>query len=49
MMLTVKEFDLLETLVRNKNIALSRCFLYETVWGEQDNDIFRINWRGCGI
>ncbi|MBR4026403.1 MAG: response regulator transcription factor [Lachnospiraceae bacterium] len=33
--LTVKEFDLLETLVRNKNIALSRCFLYETVWGEE--------------
>lgn len=33
--LTVKEFDLLATLIRNRNVALSRCYLYETVWGEE--------------
>ena len=31
--LTIKEFDLLETLIRNKNIALSRDKLLELVWG----------------
>ncbi len=33
--LTVKEFDLLVELVRNKNIALYRDQLYEKVWGEE--------------
>jgi DNA-binding response OmpR family regulator len=33
--LTVKEFDLLVELVRNKNIALYRDRLYEKVWGEE--------------
>lgn len=32
--LTVKEFDLLVELIRNKNIALYRDRLYEKVWGE---------------
>ena len=32
--LTVKEFDLLVELVRNKNVALYRDKLYERVWGE---------------
>lgn len=32
--LTVKEFDLLVELVRNKNVALYRERLYERVWGE---------------
>ena len=32
--LTVKEFDLLVELVRNKNVALYRDRLYEKVWGE---------------
>lgn len=32
--LTVKEFDLLVELVRNKNVALYRERLYELVWGE---------------
>lgn len=32
--LTVKEFDLLAELIRNKNIALHRDRLYEKVWGE---------------
>lgn len=32
--LTVKEFDLLVEMVRNKNIALYRDRLYEKVWGE---------------
>ena len=32
--LTVKEFDLLAELIRNKNIALYRDRLYEKVWGE---------------
>ena len=32
--LTVKEFDLLVMLVRNKNVALYRDRLYEKVWGE---------------
>lgn len=31
--LTVKEFDLLEVLIRNKNIALSRDKLLDLVWG----------------
>lgn len=33
--LTVKEFDLLTTLIRNRNVALTRCYLYETVWDEE--------------
>ena len=33
--LTVKEFDLLVELVRNKNVALYRERLYENVWGEE--------------
>ena len=33
--LTVKEFDLLATLIRNRNVALTRCYLYETVWDEE--------------
>lgn len=33
--LTAKEFDLLIVLIRNKNVALSRCFLYESVWQEE--------------
>lgn len=32
--LTVKEFDLLTELVRNKNIALHRDALYERIWNE---------------
>lgn len=32
--LTVKEFDLLITLIRNKNVALYRDRLYESVWNE---------------
>lgn len=32
--LTTKEFDLLDTLIRNKNIALTREYLYESVWKE---------------
>ncbi|HAW15170.1 MAG: response regulator transcription factor [Clostridiales bacterium] len=54
--LTVKEFDLLEVLIRNKNIALTREYLYESVWKEEylgqtrtlDNHIQRLrkklNW-----
>jgi len=33
--LTVKEFDLLVELIRNKNVALYRDRLYEKVWQEQ--------------
>jgi len=33
--LTVKEFDLLVELVRNKNVALYRDRLYEKVWNEE--------------
>jgi DNA-binding response OmpR family regulator len=33
--LTVKEFDLLAVLLGHKNVALSRSFLYETVWQEE--------------
>ncbi len=33
--LTTKEFDLLDTLIRNKNIALTREYLYESVWKEE--------------
>jgi len=33
--LTVKEFDLLIQLIRNKNVALYRDRLYEKVWGEE--------------
>lgn len=33
--LTVKEFDLLLELARNKNVALSRARLYEAVWQEE--------------
>ncbi|MBQ6016450.1 MAG: response regulator transcription factor [Clostridiales bacterium] len=32
--LTAKEFDLLETFIRNKNVAISRSNLYEMVWNE---------------
>lgn len=32
--LTLKEFDLLVELIRNKNVALYRDRLYETVWNE---------------
>lgn len=32
--LTTKEFDLLEQLVRHKNTALRRSYLYEAVWQE---------------
>ena len=32
--LTVKEFDLLVELIRNKNVALYRDRLYELVWNE---------------
>lgn len=49
-LLTTKEFDLLEALIRNKNIALTREHLYESVWKEEylgntrtlDNHIQRI-------
>ena len=49
-LLTTKEFDLLDTLIRNKNIALTREYLYESVWKEEylgqtrtlDNHIQRI-------
>ena len=30
--LTAKEFDLLVLLLQNKNVALNRSFLYESVW-----------------
>ena len=33
--LTVKEFDLLYELMKNKNVALSRRRLYELVWQEE--------------
>ena len=33
MTLTLKEFELLELLIRNKNIVLSRDRLLEEVWG----------------
>ena len=33
--LTAKEFDLLSVMIRNRNVALSRCFLYESVWEEE--------------
>ena len=33
--MTVKEFNLLIELVRNKNVALSRARLYEAVWEEE--------------
>lgn len=33
--LTAKEFDLLTVLIRNRNVALSRCFLYKSVWQEE--------------
>ncbi len=36
--LTVKEFDLLVELVRNKNVTRYRDRLYETVWGEPFTD-----------
>lgn len=36
--LTVKEFDLLIELVRNKNVALSRARLYEAVWEEYSGE-----------
>ena len=42
--LTAKEFDLLTVLIRNRNVALSRCFLYEYT-GETrtlDNHIQRL-------
>ena len=37
MILTVKEFDLLVELMRNRNIALYREQLYEKVWKEPFN------------
>lgn len=33
--LTMKEFDLLVVLLQHKNVALSRCYLYESVWEEE--------------
>jgi len=33
--LTLKEFDLLTLLLRHKNVALTRAFLYENVWHEE--------------
>jgi two-component system alkaline phosphatase synthesis response regulator PhoP len=57
--LTVKEFDLLVELVRNKNVALYRERLYEKVWGEEftgetrtlDSHIQRLRkklgWEDC--
>ena len=33
--LTAKEFDLLTVLIRNRNVALSRCLLYDSVWQEE--------------
>lgn len=33
--LTAKEFDLLIVLLQHKGAALSRSYLYETVWGEE--------------
>ena len=55
--LTIKEFDLLVALARNKNIALYRDALFEKVWGEEftgdtrtlDLTVFRLrkklNWQ----
>ena len=51
--LTVKEFDLLVELLRRKNVALSRAFLYEAVWQEEytgrtrtlDNHIQRLRQK----
>lgn len=57
--LTVKEFDLLVELVRNKNVALYRHRLYEKVWGKEftgetrtlDSHIQRLRkklgWEDC--
>ncbi len=36
--LTAKEFDILDTLVKNRGIVISRDKLYETVWNELDFD-----------
>ncbi len=36
--LTMKEFDLLLVLARNRNIALYREKIYETVWGGEYED-----------
>lgn len=33
--LTMKEFDLLVVLLQHKNVALSRCYLYESAWEEE--------------
>ncbi|MBR6960928.1 MAG: response regulator transcription factor [Clostridiales bacterium] len=35
--LTVKEFDLLVILMKNRNVALSRSYLYESVWHDWYN------------
>ena len=35
--LTAKEFDLLMIFVQNKNVALSRSYLYESVWHDWYN------------
>lgn len=51
--LTVKEFDLLNMLINNRNVALSRRQLYEYVWKEQyygetrtlDNHIKRLRQK----
>lgn len=57
--LTTKEFDLLVVLLQHKNVALSRCYLYEAVWQEEymgetrtlDNHIQRLrkklDWSDC--
>ena len=51
--LTIKEFDLLSMLIKNKNVALSRKQLYEYVWKEEyygetrtlDNHIKRLRQK----
>ena len=57
--LTAKEFELLVVLMQNRNVALSRSFLYESVWQEEyvgetrtlDNHMQRIRkkleWNEC--
>ena len=35
--MTVKEFDLLVILMQNRNVALSRSYLYESVWHDWYN------------
>ena len=53
--LTLKEYDLLNLLIVNKNVAMSREQLYEAVWQEEyygdtrtlDNHIKRLNEGKC--